>query len=123
MTDFQFKTADPCMYDLLKEFAKENRKNPTEAESILWKCIKSRQLGHPFRRQHIIGEFIADFACIPAMMVIELDGGYHQLPEQQVSDEQRQQWLESNGFKVIRFTNEEVIGDIEKVIKTIKRNL
>ena len=123
MTDFQFKTADPYMYDLLKEFAKENRKNPTEAEAILWKYLKSRQLGHPFRRQHIIGEFIADFVCIPAMLVIELDGGYHQLPEQQVSDEQRQQWLESNGFKVIRFTNEEVIGDIEKVIKTIKRNL
>ena len=111
------------MYDLLKEFAKENRKNPTEAESILWNCVKARQLGLPFRRQHIIGEFIADFVCLPAMLVIELDGGYHQLPEQQVSDEQRQQWLESNGFKVIRFTNEEIIGDIDKVIRIIKRNL
>ena len=57
------------------------------------------------------------------MLVIELDGGYHQLPEQQVSDEQRQQWLELNGFKVVRFTNEEVIGDIDKVIRIIKRNL
>ena len=89
MTDFQFKTADPCMYDLLKEFAKENRKNPTEAESILWKCIKSRQLGHPFRRQHIIGEYIADFANLHYKLVVEVDGKYHFKGDQPVADEQR----------------------------------
>lgn len=123
MRDFEFKTADPFLYDLLKGFANENRKKSTEAETVLWDCIKGRQLGHPFRRQHIIGEFIADFACIPAKLVIEIDGGYHQLPEQQTSDEQRQEWLESQGFTVIRFTNEEVISDIDNVLETIEQYL
>ena len=123
MRDFEFKTADPSSYNLLKEYAKENRKNPTEAETILWECIKERQLGRPFRRQHIIGMFIADFACIPSKLIIELDGGYHQMPEQQTSDEQRQEWLESKGFTVIRFTNEEVISDIDNVLETIEQYL
>jgi len=123
MCDFEFKTADPFLYNLLKEYAKENRKKPTEAEAVLWDCIKERKLGQPFRRQHIIGEFIADFACIPAKLVIETDGGYHQLPEQQISDEQRQKWLESQGFTVIRFTNEEVINDIDNVLEIIKQYL
>ena len=118
--DFEFKTADPCLYDLLKDFAKQNRKRPTEAEAILWDFLKERQLGQPFRRQHIIGEYIADFCCIPAKLVIEIDGGYHQLPQQQVDDEYRQQWLEAHGFTVIRFRNEEVIGDIENVLETIE---
>ncbi len=108
---------------MLKAYAKENRKNPTEAENILWDCLKERQLGQPFRRQHIIGDYIADFICIPSKLIIEIDGGYHQLPEQQVSDEQRQEWLESRGFTVIRFTNEEVINDIENVLETIEQNL
>ena len=123
MRDFEFKTADPFLYDLLKEYAKENRKRPNEAESVLWDYIKERQLGQPFRRQHIIGEFIADFACIPAKLVIEIDGGYHQLPERQISDEKRQEWLESQGFAVIRFTNEEVISDIDNVLETIEQYL
>ena len=80
-------------------------------------------MNYPFRRQHIIGNFIADFACLPKKLVIEIDGGYHQLPEQQVSDEERTKWLEEQGFKVIRFTNEEIIGDIETVLTKIKDNL
>ena len=123
MDDFKFKTADPTLYGLLKEFAKKNRQKPTEAEAILWEFIRDRQLGQPFRRQHIIGEFIADFVCIPSKLVIELDGGYHQLPQQQFSDEQRQQWLEAQGFTVIRFSNEEVIEDIDNVIETIEQYL
>ncbi len=120
---YGYQTADPGLYRLLKEFAKKNRNHPTEAESILWEYLRDSNLGQPFKRQHIIGEFIADFACIPTMLVIEIDGGYHQLPEQQVSDEVRQQWLESHGFTVIRFTNEEVIGDIDNVLETIEKYL
>ena len=123
MRDFEFKTADPCWYEMLKEFAKENRRNPTEAESILWEFIKERQLGQPFRRQHIIGDYIADFVCVPSKLIIEIDGGYHQLPKQQVNDEQRQLWLEERGFTVIRFTNEEVINDIDNVLQTIESYL
>ena len=123
MKDFEFKTADPVLYSLLKDYAAQNRKHATEAENILWELLRGRQMGQPFRRQHIIGEFIADFICIPSRLIIELDGGYHQLPNQQVSDIERQQWLEQHGFKVIRFTNEEVISNTERVLKIIKDNL
>ena len=121
--DFEFKTADPCWYEMLKAYAKENRKKPTEAEAVLWEYLKERQLGQPFRRQHIIGDYIADCVCIPSRLVIEIDGGYHGLPEQQKSDEARQQWLEKQGFTVVRFTNDEVIGDINNVIETIENYL
>ena len=123
MKDFEFKTADPVLYGLLKDYAAHNRKHATEAENILWELLRGRQMGLPFRRQHIIGEFIADFICIPSRLIIELDGGYHQLPNQQVSDIERQQWLEQHGFKVIRFTNEEVISNTERILKIIKDNL
>lgn len=123
MKYFEFKTADPVLYGLLKDYAAHNRKHATEAENILWELLRGRQMGQPFRRQHIIGEFIADFICIPSRLIIELDGGYHQLPNQQISDIERQQWLEQHGFKVIRFANEEVISNTEKVLKIIKDNL
>ncbi len=87
---------------------------------ILWKFLRSDQLGAHFRRQHIIGDYIADFACLPLRLIIELDGGYHELPTQQVNDEERTKWLENKGFKVIRFSNEKVLGDIEGTIIKIK---
>ncbi len=87
---------------------------------VLWKFLRSNQLGAHFRRQHIIGDYIADFACLPLRLIIELDGGYHELPTQQVNDEERTKWLENKGFKVIRFSNEEVLGDIEGTIIKIK---
>ena len=118
---FGYKMADPLLYDKLKEFAFENRKNPTEAESILWEYLKGKQTGFSFRRQHIIGPFIADFTCLSRKLIIEIDGGYHQLPEQQTSDEYRTQWLEDNGFFVLRFTNEEVIGNTKAVLDKIKK--
>jgi len=116
-------TADPTLYDILKQFAKENRQKETLAETILWKFLRGCQLGVNFRRQHIIGDYIADFACLPLKLIVELDGGYHQLPEQQLSDEERTTWLNSKGFKVLRFSNEEVIGNIEGTLETIKKNI
>ena len=118
-----YMTADTINYHLLKDFARENRYHPTEAESILWNCLKGYSLHYPFRRQHIIGNFIADFVCLPKKLIIEIDGGYHQLPEQQISDEERTLWLEQQGFKLIRFTNEEIIGNIETVINKITEYL
>lgn len=116
------KMADRLQYHLLKEFVKELRqKRPTRAESLLWDCLRGDALGTHFRRQHIIGTYIVDFCCVPKALVIELDGGYHQLPGQQTSDEERQQWLELQGFTVIRFRNEEVEYEIDKVIEIIKQ--
>ena len=104
----------------MKDFAEENRKHPTQAESILWEYLRGKQLGCAFRRQHIIGQYIADFICLEKNLIIEVDGGYHQLPEQQTSDEERTNWLNSQGLKVLRFTNEEIISNTEQVLNKIK---
>ena len=118
-TSFGYEMADPVLYSLLKDFANENRKKPTEAECILWNYLKGNTLGAHFRRQHIIGQFIADFVCLSHKLIIEIDGKYHQLPEQQITDAERTDWLESKGFKVIRFKNEQIVADIDKVLNTI----
>ena len=115
--------ADPMLYDKLKSFAIEHRRKPTEAESILWDSLKGKQTGFSFRRQHIVGPFIADFACLSHNLLIEIDGGYHQLHDHQLSDKYRSDWLESKGFHVMRLTNEEVIGNIEEVLHRIKKYL
>lgn len=123
MTDYSYCTADGSYYNLLRQFAKYNRQNPTPAESVLWHLLRGNQLGQPFRRQHIIGVFIADFVCLPSMLIIELDGGYHSIPEQQIADKERTAWLRQEGFNVVRFTNEEVMSNTEEVLKTIKENM
>lgn len=120
---YSYETADAFNYDLLKNFAKENRKNMTKAEEYLWRFLKRNQLGVPFRKQHIIGMFIADFFCLPSKLIIEIDGLYHSIPEQHVCDEERTKWLEEKGYRVIRFTNNEVLYEIDKVLTTIKINL
>lgn len=120
---YDYETADPILYKLLIEYARHNRQRPTEAESVMWQYLRGKQLGKQFRRQHIIGPFIADFACLNPKIVVELDGGYHSIPEQQVSDEERTEWLENKGFKVIRFTNDEVLGDIQNTLKKIKDSI
>ena len=116
-------SADVIEYPLLWKFAKENRNNPTEAEMLLWSYINNKQLGVRFRRQHIIGQYIADFVCLEKMLVIELDGGYHSLPEQLISDEQRTAELHELGYRVIRFTNEELFHRIDLVLTKIKNAL
>ena len=87
---------------------------------MLWFYLSNKQLGVRFRRQHIIGQYIADFACLEKMLVVELDGGYHTLPQQQISDEQRTADLQEMGYRVIRFTNEELFHGIDLVLTIIK---
>ena len=77
-------------------------------------------MGVLFNRQYTIGEYITDFTCLEAKLVIEIDGGYHSEPIQQESDALRQQWLEKQGFRVLRFKNEEVLFNTEKVINLIQ---
>ena len=95
----------------------------TEAESVLWGCLKGNALGHKFLRQHIIGDYIVDFLCRDKMLVLEVDGGYHSERTQQEDDAVRQKWLESIGYKVIRFSNEEVLLNLESTLQTIKLTL
>ena len=96
---YDYQTADPMLYMRLKAYSKEMKKFATEAESILWEYLRAKQLGKTFKRQHIIGDYIADFVCLESGLIIELDGGYHQLPEQQINDELRTEWLEKHGLQ------------------------
>ncbi|MEO6639228.1 MAG: vitamin B12 dependent-methionine synthase activation domain-containing protein [Ginsengibacter sp.] len=121
---FGYEWADPSTYGLLKEYAKIHRASPTQAEEKLWELVKTKQLeGYKFRRQHIIGSYIADLICLDKRLIVEIDGLIHQLPENKINDEQRTIWLNENGFKVIRFTNEEVLNKTENVLVKISSEL
>ncbi|MBQ2459961.1 MAG: endonuclease domain-containing protein [Bacteroidaceae bacterium] len=117
---FWYQTAAPDRYALLKEFAKENRRHPTTAEAILWRHLTRNETGQKWRRQHVIGDYIADFVCLSEMLIIEVDGAYHTEPLQREDDERRTHHLQQMGFHVIRFTNEEILCNIEEVIEKIK---
>ena len=110
-------------YSLLKEWARLNRKNPTNAEVILWNHLRGKELKTKFFRQYIIADYIVDFVSLEYNLIIEVDGAYHSEYEQQQYDESRTERLESFGFKLIRFTNDEVISQTEHVIETIKKVL
>ena len=187
----RWKSANSDRYELLKAFAKENRLFMTEAERTLWMRLRGNVLGHKFLRQHIIGDYIVDFLCRDAQVVIEVDGGYHKerhflykyphanflipnkslpmqggleglnkiLPTQggveglnsslpmqggmeglnssiptqggreglvrdQVEEDRiRQEWLESIGYKVLRFTNEQILYNIDYALAIIKTTI
>jgi very-short-patch-repair endonuclease len=92
----------------------------TDAEQHLWQYLKRRQIATvKFRRQEPIGEFIVDFVCFERGVIVELDGGQH--AEQLAYDEQRTVWLESQGFCVLRFWNNDVLANTEAVVETILR--
>ena len=116
-------TADSSQYELLKENAKANRKNPTEAESAMWDMLKGNNIGYHFRRQHIILDYIVDFICLEKGLVIELDGGYHKDPQQKEYDELRTTHLQRLGYTELRFTNEEFLCTPDTVIQKIKDTL
>lgn len=99
----------------------ELRKEPTPAERKLWAVIRNDQLGVSFRRQHAIGIYIPDFACIEKKLIIELDGSQHL--EQEEYDKERTKYLELQGYKVIRFWNSDVMNNIEGVILAIRNAL
>ena len=110
-------------FHFLEQKAKEMRENMTEAETVLWEALKSKHIGDKFRRQHIIGNFIPDFVCLSKRLVIEVDGGYHTDDTQQGLDEGRAEELKQLGFEVIRFTNEEVLNNLDKVVHQITEKL
>lgn len=100
-----------------RTLAIELRKELTPAERKLWQVICNDQLGVNFRRQHAVGNYIPDFVCIEKRLIIELDGSQHL--EQGDYDEERTKYLESEGYKVIRFWNNEVTNNIDGVILAI----
>ena len=109
--------------DVFKK-ASELRKYETVAEKILWARLhKNQKLGLQFRRQHPINRFIADFYCPKIKLVLEVDGSIHDLPENQDYDIGRSEILKDFGITVIRFTNEQIVDDIENVIIEIEREV
>lgn len=105
---------------ILLHRAREMRKNPTTAESLLWELLRDRQLnGHKFRRQHVVQNFILDFFSFESRLGIEIDGSYHNSEEKQKYDEIRTRYLGFDGIRILRFTNEEVLNQTEYVLERI----
>ena len=109
--------------NLLFQKARELRNSETHAEQVLWGYLKTKPLGYKFRRQHPYGIYILDFYCHPLKLVIEVDGAIHLEEEVKINDEERQRQLEADGLIVIRFTNEQVVNNLEQVISTIDQNI
>jgi very-short-patch-repair endonuclease len=113
---------NPELWEKIKPIAHEKRKQPTEAEQKLWTYLRKHQLrGAKFRSQHCVGKFIVDFYCRDAKLVIEVDGPIHQYQEEE--DKIRQEYLEDCKLKVLRFTNDLILNNIEKSIEQIESYL
>jgi very-short-patch-repair endonuclease len=99
-------------------YARNLRKNPTDAERLLWNRLRRHQLnGFKFRRQHSVGPYICDFACVEAAVIVELDGSQH--VERSKYDARRDAFLRSEGFRVLRFWNNAVVEQTDSVLETI----
>ncbi len=108
------------VWNTLKPRARTMRKNPTPAEDRLWSRLRRKQVaGLRFRRQAPIGQFIVDFYCPSMRLVIEVDGAIHDVPEIAERYASRQQYLESLGLRVVRFTNSDVLNELDAVIERI----
>src|SRR5712691_8105823 len=106
---------------MANENARRLRRDSTDAERRLWVVLRDRRLaGYRFRRQHPIGDFIVDFACTKHSLIIEADGGQHADNE---ADQRRTAFLQGDGWRVIRFWNNDVLANTEGVVETILRAL
>ena len=102
----------------IQQRARELRKEMTPAERVLWGRLRNRQLkGLKFRRQHPLGRFIVDFCCAEHRLIVEVDGGVHR--DQRAYDEARTEVLQAYGYRVLRFPNEAVLGDVDGVLEVI----
>ena len=108
----------------LSNRAKELRHTETEAEQIIWSWLRTKKLnGVKFRRQEPVGKYIVDFVIFEKKLIIEIDGGQHNLEENTINDKARTEWLQSQGFRVIRFWNNDVSSNLDGVITRIKESL
>ncbi|TRW22326.1 leucine--tRNA ligase [Flavobacterium zepuense] len=116
-----YMTADSSNAKELVGFARSNRKEATKAEALLWEAARDKKLGYKIRRQHYVGNYIADFISLEKRLIIEVDGGYHDDAEQVELDAARTLELEQKySFKVLRFTNDEVLNNLDNVLSQIR---
>ncbi|MBM3943623.1 MAG: endonuclease domain-containing protein [SAR202 cluster bacterium] len=102
------------------EKARRLRRDLTDAEKTLWRILGNRSLAsYKFRRRHVIGQYIVDFACVEKKLVIELDGGHHAVGAQSEYDQFRTAWLEAQGYRVLRFWNTQPLQEIDSVKEAI----
>jgi len=116
-----YVTVDPMLYGVLKDKAKWMKDNPTQAEDALWQLLKGDKTGYHFRRQHIIDKYIPDFVCLKKQLIVEVDGKIHDYTQD--DDAMRTARLEELGYKVLRFKNEEIFGDTDRVLAAITTEL
>jgi len=116
-------TANPFTYPVIKDYRKNLKDHQTKAELVLWEYLRNKKTGHKIRRQHVISDFISDFACLSKKVIIEIDGEIHRF--QKEKDDLRTIRLNALGYEVIRFTNAEVLnapGQVAQKIKTYLNN-
>ncbi len=99
-----------------RDFARNLRKESTEAEKQLWYFLRGNKLGVKFRRQAAIGSYIVDFVCFSHRLIVELDGPQHVTAEGMKRDKDRTSWLESRGYRVLRFRNQKLDDEIAQVV-------
>jgi len=108
------------MTDKLIPLAKNLRKRTTDTEQILWRHLRAKRFGgFKFRRQQPIGTYIVDFVCFEKKIIVELDGGQHTLPAEMQNDRRREQWFGAQGYKVLRFWDNEVLANTRGVLEVI----
>lgn len=116
-----YHTVKRNVWEGLKEYGREMRKEQTKAEELLWEKLRNKKTGYKIRRQHAIDKFICDFVCLEKQVVIELDGVIHQF--QKKEDTLREEIIGDKRFSVLRFSNEEVLNDESRVVSMIKKIL
>lgn len=114
----EWKTS-PDLWERLKPLVQKMRQNPTDAEDILWQCLRNKQLGVKFRRQHSIEGYVLDFYASSLKLAIGLDGSHHAETEQAAQDAHRDAFMLSRGIRTIRFWNQEVFNNLNEVLETI----
>lgn len=117
----RYITANPYTYPVIKDYRKDLKDHQTKAELVIWEYLRNKKTGHKIRRQHVIDDFIPDFVCLSKKVIIEIDGEIHKF--QHEKDNLRTIRLNTLGYEVIRFTNDEVLNTPGKVAQTIKNYL
>lgn len=112
----------PTIQVMANEFARRLRRNQTKAERMLWQALRGKQLGgYRFRRQHPMGPYVADFICLERKLIVELDGDQHAFDA--TRDKKRDDWLQSRGYFVLRFWNNEVYDNLPGVLEKLLEHL
>ena len=107
------------MKGVLTNTARKLRNNLTEAEKYLWYFLRFQSLGVKFRRQSIIGQYIVDFVCFERKLIVEVDGGQHYEEHNQIEDKKREEELWVIGFRIIRYTNLDILKNLDNVVRDI----